>query len=50
MAASDVESRLGKADEVRSDEKTRGPGAATWVYRGSRCAVHLLDEKVEMVE
>ena len=50
MAADDVRARMGKPHEVRDDGKTRGPGAVTYVYRDSRCAVHLLDEKVESVE
>jgi hypothetical protein len=28
----------------------RGPGASAWVYRDSRCAVHLLDGVVESVD
>jgi len=50
MAADTVRAKLGKPSEVRDDGRTRGPGAVTWVYRHSRCAVHLLDEKVELVE
>lgn len=50
MTAADVRARLGKPHEVRDDGKTRGPGAVTWIYRDSRCAVHLLDEKVELIE
>jgi hypothetical protein len=50
MSADTVRAKLGKPPEVRDDGKTRGPGAVTWVYRDSRCAVHLLDEKVELVE
>ena len=50
MAADAVRAKMGKPAEVRDDGKTRGPGAVTWVYRDSRCAVHLLDEKVELVE
>ena len=50
MAADDVRAKLGAPHEVRDDGPTRGPGATTWVYRDSRCAVHLLDEKVELVE
>jgi hypothetical protein len=50
MAADEVRSRMGQPHEVRDDGKTRGPGAVTWVYRDSRCAVHLLDEKVELIE
>jgi hypothetical protein len=50
MRADVVRAKLGEPHEVRDDGKTRGPAAVTWVYRGSRCAVHLLDEKVELVE
>ncbi len=50
MKASDVRSRLGEPDERRSDDETRGPGATIWIYRDSRCAVHLFDDKVEFIE
>ncbi len=50
MTSAEVQSRLGKADQVRSDEETRGPGAEAWVYRDSRCVVHLFDGKVEFVD
>jgi hypothetical protein len=50
MAADVVRTKLGQPSEVRDDGRTRGPGAVTWVYRDSRCAVHLLDERVELVE
>ena len=50
MAASEVRAKMGEPHEVRDDAKTRGPGAATWIYRDSRCAVHILDEKVELVD
>jgi hypothetical protein len=50
MSSSQVTSKAGKPDQVINDEKTRGPGAETWIYKGSRCAVHLLDEKVQAVE
>ena len=50
MTADVVRARLGKPSELRDDGKTRGPGAVTWVYRDSRCAVHLIDQKVELVE
>jgi hypothetical protein len=50
MKVSEVQTKLGKADEIRSDDNARGPGAVTWIYRDSRCAVHLLDDKVELVE
>lgn len=50
MSASDVEKHLGKADEVRKDEETRGPDAAIWIYRDSRCAVHMFEGSVEAIE
>jgi hypothetical protein len=50
MAGTEVESRLGKPDEIRRNEEVRGPGAAIWIYRDSRCAVHLFDGKVEFIE
>lgn len=50
MVAATVRDNMGPPPEVRDDSKTRGPGATTWVYRDSRCAVHFLDEKVELVE
>ncbi|MGZ8811013.1 MAG: hypothetical protein ACXW29_07735, partial [Thermoanaerobaculia bacterium] len=50
MAIYQVEQNLGKADDVRSDEETRGPGAVVWIYRDSRCAVHMVEDKVEFVE
>jgi uncharacterized protein with LGFP repeats len=50
MTAEAARAKLGKPQEIRDDAKTRGPGAATWVYRDSRCAVHVLDEKVELID
>jgi hypothetical protein len=50
MTGAEVESRLGKPDELRKNEEVRGPGAAIWIYRDSRCAVHLFDDKVEFIE
>jgi hypothetical protein len=50
MTSAMVSAKLGKADEVRPDEETRGPSASIWVYRQSRCAVHLFDDKVELIE
>ncbi len=50
MDAAVVKSKLGDPDEIKSDEATRGPGAAIWVYRDSRCAVHILDNKVEFID
>jgi hypothetical protein len=50
MTAAQVQKRLGDPDERKSDEETRGPGATIWIYRDSRCAVHLFDNKVEFIE
>lgn len=50
MAADVAEGKLGKPDEIRSDEETRGPGAKIWIYRDSRCAVHIFDDKVEFID
>ena len=50
MSGAQVQQRLGKPDEVRPEEETRGPGAVTWVYRSSRCSVHLLDDTVEFID
>jgi hypothetical protein len=50
MSAAQVQKKLGEPDERRSDEEVRGPGATMWLYRDSRCAVHLFDNKVEFVE
>jgi len=50
MSAEAARAKLGKPHDVRDDAKTRGPGAATWIYRDSRCAVHMLDDKVELID
>ena len=50
MTTAEVTAKLGQADETRSDEETRGPGTSILVYRGSRCAVHLFDGRVEFVD
>ena len=50
MSASEVESKLGKPDETRMNEEVRGPGATIWIYRDSRCAIHIFDGKVEFIE
>lgn len=50
MWADDVRKKLGSPDEVRSDDVVRGPGSSTLVYRDLRCAVHLFDDKVELVD
>ena len=50
MTSAQVQNRLGAPDEKRSDEETRGPGATIWIYRDSRCAVHMFDDKVDFIE
>ena len=50
MTSAEVQRKLGKPDEVRNDEVVRGPGSATLIYRDLRCAVHLFDERVELVD
>jgi hypothetical protein len=50
MTGAEVRAATGKPDEIRDEEAIRGPGSAAWIYKGSRCAVHLTDDKVEMVE
>lgn len=50
MTAAEVKSRLGEPDETRSDEETRGPSASKWIYRDSRCVVHVFEEKVEFID
>jgi hypothetical protein len=50
MSESEVTSRLGKPDERRANEETRGPGSTILIYRASRCTVHLYDGKVDFVE
>lgn len=50
MTGKEVRESAGKPDEIRNEEATRGPGSTAWIYNGSRCAVHLTDDKVELVE
>ena len=50
MSEAQVQKRLGEPYEKRSDEEVRGPGTTIWIYRDSRCAVHLFDNHVEFVE
>jgi hypothetical protein len=50
MTGAEVRAATGKPDEVRNEEAIRGPGSTAWIYKGSRCAVHLTDDKVELVE
>jgi len=41
---------MGEPHEIKPNEETRGPGAAVWKYSDVRCAVHVVDGKVEFVE
>lgn len=50
MSEADVTRRLGAPDRRVSDEETRGPGAAVLLYEGSRCAVHVFNGRVELVD
>ena len=50
MTLGQVTSKLGQADETRSDDIVRGPGSTTLIYRDMRCAVHLFEDKVDLVE
>ena len=44
MTGSQVREKLGMPDEVRSDDKVRGPGSTVLIYKDLRCAVHLFEE------
>jgi len=48
--ATAVAKKLGQPDAKLNDEANRGPGATTWVYRDTRCAVHIIDNFVDFVE
>jgi len=50
MKARDVRGSMGEPDEVRSEEDVRGPEAEAWVYRASRCSVHVLSGKVDFID
>ncbi len=50
MSSNEVKSRMGDPDERRPDEEARGPGATIWIYRDSRCAVHLFGDKVDFID
>lgn len=49
-SAASVAKKLGPPDEKLNDDSVRGPGATTWVYRDTRCAVHIIDNEVDFVE
>lgn len=50
MRAADVRREMGEPDEIRSEEDVRGPEAQAWVYRASRCSVHVLSGKVDFID
>jgi hypothetical protein len=50
MSAADLTAKVGQPDEKRPNDEARGPGATIWIYRDSRCAVHLFDGKVEALD
>ena len=50
QAEESIRTRLGEPSEVKDEAELRGPGAKAWVYRDSRCSVHLLDGVVESVD
>ncbi len=50
MTADAVATKIGQPDEKKPDEEIRGTGAVTWVYRDSRCAVHIFEGKVEAID
>lgn len=50
ITAAELTAKVGAPDEKRPNDEARGPGAAIWIYRDSRCAVHLFDGKVEALD
>ena len=50
MKAADVKRLLGEPDEMRSEEDVRGPQAQAWVYKASRCSVHVLAGRVDFID
>ena len=50
MKAGEVERLLGEPDEMRSEEDVRGPQAQAWVYKASRCSVHMLAGRVDFID
>lgn len=50
MSEAEVTSRLGEPDRRMRDDETRGPGASVLLYASSRCAVHVFDGRVELVD
>lgn len=50
MKAGDVKRMMGEPDELRSEEDVRGPDAEVWVYKSSRCSVHVLSGRVDFID
>ena len=50
MTESEVIRRVGAPNRRLADEETRGPGAAVLLYDRSRCAVHVFNGRVELVD
>jgi len=50
MSAREVESLLGRPDQLVSAVDVRGPGAERWAYSRLLCRVHLVDGVVEFVD
>jgi hypothetical protein len=50
MKSGEVKREMGEPDEIRSEEDVRGPEAEAWVYRASRCSVHVLSGKVDFID
>lgn len=50
MPATEVSRALAGKPRIVSEEDSRGPGAAAWVYDGERCIVRLIDGRVSSVE
>jgi hypothetical protein len=50
MKSDVVRAQVGEPEEIRNEEAIRGPHAEAWIYRGSRCAVHLVEGKIEFIE
>ncbi|MCM2315258.1 MAG: hypothetical protein NDJ92_08915 [Thermoanaerobaculia bacterium] len=50
MKAGEVRRLMGEPDELRSEEDVRGPDAEVWVYKTSRCSVHVLSGRVDFID
>ncbi|MBI2215013.1 MAG: hypothetical protein HYU52_15300 [Acidobacteria bacterium] len=50
MKAAEVKRAMGEPDDVRSEEDVRGPEAQAWIYRASRCSVHILSGRIDFID